>query len=228
MTDSEEIVLKTHAADPRDGGHGAGQDPDKRNQILAGAREVFFERGFDAASMGDIARAAGVSKGTLYVYFENKEDLFGELVSSECNETAERIFVLDAEEEDVETALTKLGYSFIVAVLRPSNIALLRTVIAISAKFPAIGRRFFAAGPCEGISRLSVYLRAKVDQGLLDIDDVEQAASQFLTLCKDGVTIPVLVGSPRAPDPESVEKSVSGAVRVFMRAYGKARCPKAG
>ncbi|MFG1373070.1 TetR/AcrR family transcriptional regulator [Xanthobacter oligotrophicus] len=230
MTDIGGADLKPRSPELRDAGvrdtaHGAGQDPEKRSQILSGARRVFFERGFDAASMGDIARAAGVSKGTLYVYFENKEDLFAALVGSECEETAERMFVLDGEEEDVETALTKLGYSFIRAILRPSSIALLRTVIAISAKFPDIGRRFFEAGPCEGVSRLSVYLAAKVEQGVLDIEDVEQAASQFLTLCKDGVTIPALVGAPDAPDPEAVEKSVKGAVRVFMRAYG-ASCPR--
>ncbi len=210
-------------SDAHEGGSGAGQDPEKRNQILAGARQVFFDRGFDAASMGDIARAAGVSKGTLYVYFENKDDLFAELVSSECCETAERMFVVDPDEEDLEAALTKIGRSFVAAILRPSSIALLRTVIAISGKFPDVGRRFFEAGPCAGISRLSVFLRIKVQQGLLDIEDVDQAASQFLTLCKDGVTIPVLVGAPDAPDPAAVEKSVRGAVRVFLRAYGSDR-----
>ena len=61
----------------------AGQDPRKRQQILAGARKVFHENGFDAASMNDIARVAGVSKGTLYVYFESKERLFLELIAEE-------------------------------------------------------------------------------------------------------------------------------------------------
>jgi len=41
----------------------------KRRQIIDGACRVFLERGFDAASMGEIAREAHVSKGTLYVYF---------------------------------------------------------------------------------------------------------------------------------------------------------------
>ena len=45
-----------------------------------GAREIFLARGFDAASMSDIAKAAGVSKGTLYVYFKNKEELFAAIV----------------------------------------------------------------------------------------------------------------------------------------------------
>ena len=49
-----------------------GEDSAKRRQILDGARKVFLAQGFDGASMGEIAKAAGVSKGTLYVYFQNK------------------------------------------------------------------------------------------------------------------------------------------------------------
>lgn len=224
MIESQTMDPACDLVEAREACHGAGQDPEKRLQILAGARAVFFERGFDGASMGDIARAAGVSKGTLYVYFQNKEDLFAALVSCECSETAERLFVLDANAPDVETALTELGHSFIAAIVRPSNIATLRTVIAIAGKFPEIGRRFFEAGPCAGIKRLSAYLAAKVAQGVLEIDDIEQAASQFLVLCKDGVTTPILIGSTEPPDPAHTDKVVKGAVRVFMAAYGaKAR-----
>jgi AcrR family transcriptional regulator len=215
--------LAAPACDARDGAPAAGQDPEKRRQILSGAREVFLERGFDAASMGDIARAAGVSKGTLYVYFQNKEDLFAALVSSECNETAERLFVLDRNEPDVEKVLSTLGHSFITAMVRPEHMATLRTVIAIGSKFPVISHRFFEAGPCQGIRRLSDFLSAKVEQGLLDIEDVEQAASQFLSLCKDGITIPILMGSAESPDPAHTEKVVRGAVHLFMSAYGAKR-----
>ena len=51
----------------------AGQDPVKRQQILDGAKQVFLSVGFDAASMNDITREAGVSKGTIYVYFGGKD-----------------------------------------------------------------------------------------------------------------------------------------------------------
>lgn len=213
----------TRPGDAREAAAGPGQDPDKRRQILSGAREVFLERGFDAASMGDIARAAGVSKGTLYVYFQNKEDLFAALVSSECNETAERMFVLDNNEPDVEKVLTTLGHSFIMAMIRPEHMATLRTVIAIGSKFPDISHRFFEAGPCQGIRRLGNFLQAKVEQGALDIDDVEQAASQFLSLCKDGITVPILMGNTESADPAHTDKVVRGAVRLFMSAYGVKR-----
>ncbi len=202
---------------------GAGQDPEKRKQILTGARQVFLERGFDAASMGDIARAAGVSKGTLYVYFQDKEDLFAALVTSECSETAELLFVLDANEADIEKVLTKLGTSFIAAMVRPEHIATLRTVIAIGSRFPEIGMRFFEAGPCLGVRRLADYLKVKVEQGVLDIEDVELAASQFLSLCKDGVTLPILLGSEADVDSVHANKIVRGAVRTFMRAYADPR-----
>ncbi|WP_245263261.1 TetR/AcrR family transcriptional regulator [Azorhizobium doebereinerae] len=204
---------------------GAGQDPEKRRQILAGARAVFLERGFDAASMGDIARAAGVSKGTLYVYFEDKVDLFASLVTSECNETAERLFVLDANEPDVEAALMKLGVSFVEAMLRPSHVATVRTVIAIAEKFPEIGLRFLDAGPDSGIRRLSAFLKAKVQQGQLDIEDTDAAASQFLSLAKDTILAPALFGAAASIQRAQMEKVVTRAVRLFMKVYGVRREP---
>ena len=53
--------------------------------------EVFLAQGFDAASMGEIARKAGVSKGTLYVYFDSKERLFEAIAHEECGAQARPI-----------------------------------------------------------------------------------------------------------------------------------------
>ncbi len=61
----------------------AGQDPAKRAQILDGAKRCFLDVGFDAASMNDITAAAGVSKGTLYVYFEDKAALLSAIIERE-------------------------------------------------------------------------------------------------------------------------------------------------
>ena len=62
------------------------EDNAKRRQILDGARRAFLANGFDAASMNEIARAAGVSKGTLYVYFKSKEELFEAIVEFQKRE----------------------------------------------------------------------------------------------------------------------------------------------
>src|SRR5437879_13485868 len=76
-------------------------DSAKRRQIIEGARAVFLAQGFDAASMNDIARKAGVSKGTLYVYFDSKEALFVAITDEQCHKQAESVFVLDEADHDV-------------------------------------------------------------------------------------------------------------------------------
>lgn len=73
--------------------HGAGCDPAKRNQIMVGAKRAFMERGFDAAGVNDICQIAGISKSTLYVYFDSKEDLFEAIIEQE----RDRLFLGMAE-----------------------------------------------------------------------------------------------------------------------------------
>ena len=51
-----------------------------RENIVSAASALFMEKGIAATSMDDIAKAAGYSKATLYVYFENKEEIVGILV----------------------------------------------------------------------------------------------------------------------------------------------------
>src|SRR5262249_22377170 len=84
------------------------QETAKRRQIIEGARAVFLTQGFDAASMGEIARRAGVSKGTLYCYFQSKEELFAVVVQGSCSMQAEALLALDPSDHDVEAVLTPL------------------------------------------------------------------------------------------------------------------------
>src|ERR1041385_4661937 len=88
---------------------GLADDSAKRRQIIEGAREVFLTQGVDAASMNDIARKAGVSKGTLYVYFKNKEDLFEAITEEQCRMQAEGVFMLDPADHDVAAVLPRGG-----------------------------------------------------------------------------------------------------------------------
>lgn len=196
----------------------AAGSAEKRRQILGGAREVFLASGFDGASMGEIARAAGVSKGTLYFYFASKEDLFAALVSEVCRQTAEQSFALDVE-SDVREALTRTGYLYVQAMIRPEHIATVRMVIGIAEKLPAIGRTYLAAGPDAGVEQLCGWLRAKCARGELVIDDLELAAWQFLVGCYSLIVMPMLFGGPREADAATVDRVVRHAVDSFLRAF---------
>jgi len=195
------------------------EDNAKRRQIIEGARKVFLAQGFDAASMGEIARVAGVSKGTLYVYFENKEQLFAAIVHAECGDQAESIFDLDPANGDVESVLMRLGAGFVKYLVSPRKLSPVRTVIAIADRMPEFGRQFYEAGPARGIAHLASYLEAQVAAGVLSIDDCEVAAAQFLDSCKSVVFMPVLLNFGTPPSPERIDYVVGIAVRTFMAAY---------
>src|SRR5712671_7495925 len=94
------------------------EDSSKRRQILDGARKVFMDLGFDGASMGEIARSAGVSKGTLYVYFADKNRLFEAIVEEEQIEQGKVAFNLDPA-RDAETTLREFGRAYILILCRP-------------------------------------------------------------------------------------------------------------
>jgi AcrR family transcriptional regulator len=191
----------------------------KRRQILEGARSVFLAQGFDAASMGDIARAAKVSKGTLYVYFDSKEALFQEIVGEECQAQAERVFALDSNDHDVAAVLTKLGRDFMHFLCEPHRVSSFRTVIAIAQRMPEIGARFYATGPASGIARVARYLEGQVTAGILAVPDCELAAAQFLDSCKSTLFPPLLSNAAERPSDERIEYVVARAVKTFLAAY---------
>src|SRR5882724_7997705 len=195
------------------------QDRAKRRQIMEGARVVFLAQGFDAASMGEIARQAGVSKGTLYVYFDSKEALFEAIVEEECQAQAEQVFALDSNDHDVEAVLTRLGRAYVRFLCRPGGLSPLRTVISISERMPAIGKQFYETGPATGVARLRRYLEDQVAAGHLVIGDVEVAAAQFLDSCQSTMFKPLIFNCGKAPADERINHVVAVAVRTFLTAY---------
>jgi AcrR family transcriptional regulator len=191
----------------------------KRRQILDGARAVFLSQGFDGTSMGEIARAAGVSKGTLYVYFENKEQLFEAIVHEQCAAQAEQIFRLDTEDHDVAGVLQRLGEAYVAFVCRMGATSPVRTVIAIADRMPDIGRRFYETGPGLGIAALEAYLKAQVAAGVLQVEDCGVAAAQFIEASQAPLFKPVIFNAAPPPTPERIAYVVGIAVRTFMAAY---------
>lgn len=195
-------------------------DGSKRRQILSGARQVFLARGFDGASMGEIAKVAGVSKGTLYVYFDSKEALFEALTTEEKRGLAEALFTLDTDDPDVGTVLAKLGQTYLREIGRPEHISSIRMVIGAAEKFPRLGQAFFEAGPCQGTTRLKAYFDKQVKAGRLSIADTEVAAQHFLDLCASGTMRRLLFAVGDTPTEDEIARNVTNAINVFLAAYG--------
>ena len=205
----------------------AGADPVKREQIVDGAKRVFMQKGFDAASMNDITREAGVSKGTIYVYFENKEDLFIAMVERERAAFLAALRTVLDSNKNVEAGLTEFGIKFLEHLTDDKIITAMRTVLGVRERMPDLCARFFR-GPQNLRTVLIDFLTLHVGAGSLKIDDIDLAAGQFLDLASGSFFKFRLFGTmPEAPPREEIERVIRGAIHVFMSAYGqkKTLCP---
>src|SRR6201991_5334663 len=196
----------------------ADEDSSKRRQILDGARKLFLDLGFDAASMGEIARAAGVSKGTLYVYFADKNRLFEAIVEEESLEQGKVAFNFDPA-RDVTTTLMEFGQAYIQLLCRPGGGSATRTVMAIAERMPEVGRRFYSHVVAHTIARLAGYLETRAATGDLAIEDCELAATQFMQMCQATLFQPFIFQAAPAPSTERIAHVVKSATRMFLAAY---------
>jgi AcrR family transcriptional regulator len=196
----------------------AEADSSKRRQIIDGARKVFLDLGFDGASMGEIARAAGVSKGTLYVYFADKNRLFETIFEEESLEQGKAAFNFDPT-RDVPTTLMEFGRAYIQVLCRPGGGSSIRTVMAIAERMPEVGRNFYNNVIAVTTARLAAYLEVRTGLGELAIDDIPLAATQFTQMCQASLFQPYIFQAAPAPSPARIEQVIASATRMFLAAY---------
>ena len=195
----------------------------RREAILDVARDVFLEEGYANASMSTIAARLGGSKGTLYNYFKNKEQLFAAYVVRHCAWQRDAMFEISAEIGDIRAALIKVGRSYLSIVLSDFSMANFRVIVAEAQRTPEIGRAFYETGPKSGAELLGGILQKAVDSGQLKIADPLHAAHQFIALCQNRMQKARLCNAMDAPTPEEIDREVLPAVEMFLAAYGTGR-----
>ncbi|EEW26945.1 TetR/AcrR family transcriptional regulator [Rhodobacter ferrooxidans] len=192
----------------------------KFDQVLDGAREVFLRDGFDGASVDDIARAAGVSKATLYSYFPDKRLLFMAVAKAECRRQADEAVQLIDQTAPPEVVLTAAARRMVGFFMSEFGLGVYRICVAESDRFPELGHEFYHSGPLLVRQRLGDYLRFAVSRGVLAIDDIDLAADQFAELCKTTIHNRAMFGITPCCAPGDVERTIDGAVAMFMARYG--------
>lgn len=111
---------------------------DRRRDMVAAALDAFFDKGFAAARMDDIAAAAGVSKGTLYLYFPSKEALFAALVEDYAIPNVVRMETI-ADTSPSAVQAIRAALQLAPYLVRESNIPrIAKILIGESAAFPAL------------------------------------------------------------------------------------------
>ena len=192
----------------------------KFDQVLDGARKIFLRDGFERAAVDDIAREAGVSKATIYAYFPDKQLMFLEVAQTECLRQTEAAEAAIDPALPVSAALTIAAQRIAEFQMSDYGQRMFRIVVGEGERFPGLAQQFHATGPGLIHDRLVHHLRHYVAEGHLKIDDLDLAADQFVQLCKAGVQERLLFGLAEAVTPKAVERSVRGAVEMFLARYG--------
>jgi len=192
-------------------------DPAKREGIVAAAAHSFFDIGYAATSIEQIAADAGVSKVTIYNQFGDKRTLFAEAVEHECTRIRD-LFVFGGDlTGSLRERLTLIGKTMSDFLSRPEMVRFDRRVAAETEHDPEIGRAFLNSGPYRMKAAFTALLRSMVEAGELEIDDCGLAAEQFVSMCKGMGDLERRFGMPR--DREADQARIAGAVDVFLKVF---------
>ena len=170
--------------------------------------------------MARIASVAGVSKGTLYNYFDSKAALFTAYVGEKCDQFLSQTFDIANHDGDPAEMLRGIGTRMVRMMLSDAGLAMYRVVIAEAAEFPDLARTFFESGPARSVRFMSAWLAEETHRGRLRVPDPEFAAEQFFNLCQTRLALRRRVQMMPEPTEAEVNRVVDASIAMFLGSYG--------
>lgn len=143
----------------------------RRAAILDAALEEFSARGFAAARLEDVARRAGVAKGTIYLYFADKETLFQELLRSMMGPVVRALEAVPAVDLPVRTLAARLADLFVHEIYGTRRKDVIRLMIAEGPRFPNLAEFYYH----EVLERVVAALRQLIARAV-ERGEIEHAA----------------------------------------------------
>lgn len=189
----------------------------KREAIMQAATHAFFDRGYAAASIEQIAQEAGVSKVTVYNHFGDKRGLFAASVEAECGRMRHHFSLGELPRGSLRRRLTAIGEALVEFLSRPEMVRFERRIAAETERNPDLGESFLEAGPHRMLRSLTGLLVALRDAGDIELGDPALAAEQFASLCKGIGDFERRFGRPN--DEVRNQARIAGAVELFCKAY---------
>lgn len=196
----------------------------KQEAIVTAAAELFLERGYGDVSMDAIASKASVSKRTVYSYYQNKETLFGDVMSLRCQQIGGMEECPLTNQELITSllppdVLQKTGEHVLRIITSPQVNEMYRVVTAEAVRFPELGKTYFGFGPAWVIEQLRMYMDDQVRLGTLDIPDTQKGACNFLGMVIFPLQMQMMLGLKSEFSEDELSDAAKSAVDTFMRAF---------
>jgi AcrR family transcriptional regulator len=145
----------------------------RRAAIIEAALEEFIARGFTATRLDDIAKRAGVAKGTIYLHFKDKESMFEELISTAIVPLLGRLVPPPSMGGSVREALEGFAKAFIQEVATTRRGDIVRLIVAEGPRFPAIADFYYREVISRGLAAMRALIELAIARG--EIKQVELA-----------------------------------------------------
>jgi AcrR family transcriptional regulator len=129
---------------------------ERRGAILAAALDEFSTSGFEAARLDDVARRAGVAKGTIYLYFRDKESLFQELIRSMLTPLIGTIEAMGEADVPLSVMAERIADLFVREVYETRRKDVIRLMISEGRRFPKLAEFYYR----EVLSRIVAAIRS--------------------------------------------------------------------
>src|ERR1700739_1030714 len=140
----------------------AERSAERRAAIVEAAFDEFIARGFAATRLDDVARRAGVAKGTIYLHFRDKEALFEELIRTAIVPLVARLDAPPAIDGSVRDMIENFARTFIQEVATTKRGDIVRLIVAEGPRFPAVADFYYR----EVVSRGLAAMRALIELGV--------------------------------------------------------------
>lgn len=163
-----------------------------KSKIVKAARVVFAQKGYHEATMDDVAKEVGVSKGALYSYFGSKEDILQE-ISLEGHQTLRDILGETGKFNNLETALEQV-YTLITEKYK-GNLHTHFEVVALSSHDPKI-RQIIREDYQKDIEAVEAFVEEKKKQGAIRTDVDARVLSELFTALYMGTLAKLVLGFP--------------------------------
>jgi AcrR family transcriptional regulator len=135
---------------------------ERRAAIIAAGLDEFTARGFAATRLDDVAKRAGVAKGTIYLHFKDKEALFQELVRTALVPVIGNLMAAPADGGSVRDVLERFAETFVREVAQTKRGDIVRLIMAEGARFPSLADFYFR----EVVSRGLAGMRKLIEFGI--------------------------------------------------------------
>jgi AcrR family transcriptional regulator len=145
--------------------HRAERTAERRAAIVEAALEEFIARGFAATRLDDIAKRAGVAKGTIYLHFKDKESMFEELISTAIVPLIGRLMPPPSMSGSVRDALEGFAKAFITEVATTRRGDIVRLIVAEGPRFPAIADFYYREVISRGLGGMRALIELAIARG---------------------------------------------------------------